>query len=38
MRELLNDWIDSIRESRKERRRISIYQDIVWKAAYAHFG
>lgn len=35
MRELLNDWIDSIRESRKERRRISIYQDIVWKAAYA---
>jgi hypothetical protein len=35
MRELLNDWIDSIRESRKEQRRISIYQDIVWKAAYA---
>lgn len=35
MRELLNDWIYNIRESRKEQRRISIYQDIVWKAAYA---
>lgn len=35
MRKLLENWIKNVRESARERRKISIYQDIVWKAAYA---